>query len=92
MAVNLGSGTGTAGDANGDTLSGIENLTGSSFDDTLQGNSLVNLLDGGDGDDTLQGGAGADTITGGLRFRHSVLFASGNRSKRQSGDGYEFGR
>ncbi|WP_373504778.1 beta strand repeat-containing protein [Aestuariivirga sp.] len=65
VTVNLGNGTGSAGDANGDTLSGIENLIGSSHGDTLLGNSLVNILDGGDGDDVLTGGAGADFINGG---------------------------
>lgn len=45
-----------------DTLSGIENLTGSSFDDTLIGNASANILDGGSaGDDTMNGGAGDDT-------------------------------
>jgi Ca2+-binding RTX toxin-like protein len=43
-----------------DTLAGIENLTGSNFDDTLTGNGGVNILTGGGGDDTLTGGAAAD--------------------------------
>jgi Ca2+-binding RTX toxin-like protein len=53
------------GDANGDTYSGIENLTGSAFDDTLSGDANNNVLDGGVGDDVLDGGAGADTLIGG---------------------------
>ena len=57
-----------------DTLSGIENLTGSAFNDTLTGDSGANRLDGNDGNDsltgggandTLYGGAGNDTLTGG---------------------------
>ncbi|MBK7641954.1 MAG: hypothetical protein IPJ19_02725 [Planctomycetes bacterium] len=48
-----------------DTLSGVENLTGSSHDDTLSGNSGNNVLSGGAGDDTLHGGLGNDTLDGG---------------------------
>ncbi|GAA4018580.1 beta strand repeat-containing protein [Actimicrobium antarcticum] len=55
----------SGGDAEGDVLSGVENLLGSGFDDTLIGNSSVNRLDGGSGDDTLEGGAGADLLIGG---------------------------
>lgn len=63
--VDLGSGTGLGGDAQGDTLAGFTNVIGSAFNDTLVGNSGVNVLSGGNGDDTLQGGAGADTLDGG---------------------------
>jgi len=48
-----------------DTLLGIENLTGSLFNDTLTGSALANILAGLDGDDKLNGGAGADTMIGG---------------------------
>ena len=48
-----------------DTLLGIENLTGSLFNDTLTGSALANILSGLDGDDKLNGGAGADTMVGG---------------------------
>jgi trimeric autotransporter adhesin len=48
------------GDAAGDTLSGIENLTGSAFADTLTGDTGANTLDGGTGADTLAGGLGDD--------------------------------
>jgi Ca2+-binding RTX toxin-like protein len=58
-------GTGTGGDAQGDTLSGFENLLGSSFADTLTGNNGANRLDGGSGADTLDGGAGGDILDGG---------------------------
>lgn len=65
VAVSLLAGAGTSGDADGDQLSGIENLTGSAFTDTLTGDSLANTLNGGAGDDTLEGGAGDDTLIGG---------------------------
>ena len=51
--VSLATGTGSGGDAQGDTLSNIENLTGSNFDDTLEGNSFNNVLVGGLGIDTV---------------------------------------
>ena len=46
-----------------DTLSGIENLTGSGFDDTLTGNAADNVIEGGGGNDKLTGGAGNDTAS-----------------------------
>jgi Ca2+-binding RTX toxin-like protein len=58
-------GTGTGGNARGDTLTGFENLTGSNFADTLTGNILANRLDGGAGNDVLSGGGGNDTLIGG---------------------------
>ena len=65
VTVNLASNTATDGAGDTDTLSGIENVTGSGFNDTLTGDTGANTLDGGAGDDTLNGGAGADTLTGG---------------------------
>ena len=53
------------GGAGSDTLIGIENLTGSAFNDTLTGDANANTLSGLAGDDTLQGGAGNDTLDGG---------------------------
>jgi Ca2+-binding RTX toxin-like protein len=44
-----------------DTLTGIENLLGSSFNDTLTGDSGVNVLTGGNGADLLIGGLGKDS-------------------------------
>lgn len=65
VQVNLLTGTGTGGEAQGDVISNVENVTGSAFNDTLIGNSLDNILNGNDGDDTLIGGAGADILNGG---------------------------
>ncbi|MDR7154998.1 serralysin [Sphingobium xenophagum] len=53
------------GGAGTDTLSGIENLTGSNFADTLSGNANVNILNGGSGADTLFGNGGNDILIGG---------------------------
>jgi Ca2+-binding RTX toxin-like protein len=49
--------------AGSDTLIGIENLTGSAFNDNLMGSAGVNVLIGGLGDDVLNGGAGVDLVT-----------------------------
>jgi|GEM_PF-1296739 len=75
VTVNLGLATAqnTVG-AGIDTLSNIENLNGSGFNDTLTGNAQNNsllggagndVLNGGDGNDSLQGGLGSDTLNGG---------------------------
>ena len=45
-----------------DTLSNIENLTGSAHDDTLAGDSGDNVLDGHGGSDTLDGRGGDDVF------------------------------
>ena len=49
-----------------DTLVNIENLTGSSLNDTLTGNAAANILNGVSGDDTLKGAAGNDSLIGGV--------------------------
>lgn len=53
------------GDGATDTLSGIENLAGSAFDDLLVGDAGGNVLSGGEGRDTLLGLDGNDTLAGG---------------------------
>jgi Ca2+-binding RTX toxin-like protein len=55
----------SGGDAEGDLLSSIENLTGSNQADTLSGNSAVNRILGGTGNDVIDGRSGADTLDGG---------------------------
>jgi Ca2+-binding RTX toxin-like protein len=58
LTVAVAQATGGSGS---DTLSGIENLVGSAFDDVLTGDAGANNLNGGAGNDTLDGGAGNDT-------------------------------
>ena len=48
------------------TLTGFENLTGSSGNDTLIGDISNNILMGGAGNDSLNGDAGDDELRGGL--------------------------
>ena len=66
VTVDLNAGTGLGGDAQGDTLTNIENLIGSAFNDTLTGDGNDNVLTGGAGKDILAGGlngAGGDTAS-----------------------------
>ena len=64
VIVDLKSGV-VSGGAGADSLSGIENLTGSAFNDTLTGSDGNNILTGGSGDDSLVGGKGNDALIGG---------------------------
>ncbi|MFK7959453.1 MAG: putative Ig domain-containing protein [Phycisphaerales bacterium] len=72
VMVDLAAGTAT-GQGN-DTLSGIEQVKGSSADDTISGDAEDNIfrgdggddiLEGRDGDDRLYGGSGNDILRGG---------------------------
>lgn len=63
--VNLATGTASDGHGGTDTLTNIENVNGSAFDDTITGNAGANVLNGGGGNDILAGGAGNDTMNGG---------------------------
>ena len=49
VTVNLSDGTTSGGDAEGDSFTSIENLSGSAFDDTLIGDSSDNVLEGAGG-------------------------------------------
>jgi Ca2+-binding RTX toxin-like protein len=64
VAASLATG-GTAGDAAGDSYTGIETLVGSAFNDTLAGDALANELIGQGGHDRIIAGAGGDAVWGG---------------------------
>jgi len=73
-AVNVNLAVTTAqvgGHAAGDTLFNIENIIGSSYNDTLKGTSIANIINGGLGNDTMTGGSGADV------FKYSTVTDSG---------------
>ena len=65
VTVNLATGKGLGGDAQGDVLTGIEDVTGSAQNDVLAGNGADNTLNGGNGADSLTGGSGTDMLLGG---------------------------
>lgn len=66
VLVNLATGEGHYGTAEGDSFWSIENLSGSWFNDNLTGNYHDNVLSGGWGNDFLTGGGGADVLDGGF--------------------------
>ncbi|MCI5094894.1 MAG: hypothetical protein MRY77_01115 [Rhodobacteraceae bacterium] len=64
--VSLAAGRGWEGEARGDRIENIENLTGSSHFDILTGDDGRNLLRGLGGNDVLTGKGGADDLFGGI--------------------------
>ncbi len=65
VSININANTATGGDAEGDVLTGIENLTGSDHNDFLLGDAGVNnILRGGGGNDTLGGFSGVNQLYG----------------------------
>ena len=84
------------GDGGNDSLTDIENLTGSTSDDVLHGDAGSNVLIGGDGDDTFAGFAGNDSIDGGAG-NNTVDYADASSAvavdlalQSASDDGYGF--
>jgi Ca2+-binding RTX toxin-like protein len=65
VQVNLATGVGAGGEAEGDVLVGIENVYSTYFSDVLTGNATDNQLSGEGGGDVFSGGAGNDLLSGG---------------------------
>lgn len=63
VVINLTNGTASGGEGN-DILKGIENVTGSSYNDTIFGDANNNWMDGSDGNDYLDGKDGYDQLYG----------------------------
>lgn len=78
------SGDTSNGTAEGDTFSSIENVTGSTFDDSLWGDQKDNELVGKRGDDTLKGAGGADELIGGNG--KDTLKGGGGADRLEGGD------
>jgi serralysin len=66
------------GGAGRDTLSGFENLVGSSFGDVLTGSTGNNVIQGGVGADRITGGDGTDYLYGGADADTFVFTAASN--------------
>ncbi|MBC6437508.1 MAG: hypothetical protein GDA52_05095, partial [Rhodobacteraceae bacterium] len=62
VTVNLATGTGSGGHAQGDVISNFENIRGSAHGDVLTGNSERNVFVGGAGDDTIDGGGSGKNV------------------------------
>ena len=56
------------GFGNGETISGIENITGSAYSDQITTNNQNNVIIAGDGDDTVVGSRGTDNLQGGIGY------------------------
>jgi Ca2+-binding RTX toxin-like protein len=84
VVVVLG-GVSTGGDAAGDTMSGIEQVLGSSFADTITGDANANTMWGLGGDDILIGGAGADVLKGGAGNDSFTYVAIGDSTVATAG-------
>jgi Ca2+-binding RTX toxin-like protein len=65
VSVSLMSNTAQGGDAEGDEISGFENVVGSAYQDMLTGSNVANTLDGRAGDDFIWGEGGNDKLYGG---------------------------
>ncbi|WP_323038290.1 Hint domain-containing protein [Gemmobacter sp.] len=86
VSVDLASGTGSGGHAEGDSLAGIDGLYGSAHDDTLRGydgqssdplDGYTNIFYGGAGNDILDGRGGDDQLYGGAD-NDTLIGGSGN--------------
>ncbi|PSJ56131.1 beta strand repeat-containing protein [Kumtagia ephedrae] len=87
VSVNLMTGIGSGGDAQGDFVFEFERIVGSGFGDVLVGNSAANTLSGMDGDDQLDGGTGGDTLAGGLGDDSYVVDDMGDVIQEGAGEG-----
>ncbi|MBB4642631.1 cadherin domain-containing protein [Rhizorhapis suberifaciens] len=87
VTVNLNLTTAqSGGDAAGDILSGIENVTGSIIgDDVLTGDANGNVLNGLDGNDTLTGNGGDDVLIGDIG--NDTLDGGDGSDNMSAGDG-----
>lgn len=84
VTINLETNTASGGHATGDTLISIEEVYGSTHNDTLTGDSENNTIWGHTGDDTIDGRDGQDTFYGGAGndiFVFSNLTHSTNTSQ-----------
>ncbi|HEY0927077.1 beta strand repeat-containing protein [Brevundimonas sp.] len=70
--------TPTDGDGGTDTLTDIENVTGSAFNDVLGGNNGANVLSGGGGFDVLVGRDGNDVLHGGSGAANQLIGGTGD--------------
>ncbi len=85
VQVDLATGVGHGGDAEGDHLSQMEDVEGTLFDDVLRGNASDNILDGMYGDDIIEGRGGKDTVTTGAG--DDTVYALGDGDTIDAGSG-----
>ena len=83
--VDLSSSQVFSGDAEGDTIAGFENVTGSPQNDTLVGDIGANRMSGGTGNDSRFGNGGNDVIVGSVGA--DFLFGDLGRDELTGGTG-----
>ena len=77
VSINLATNSAAGGAAQGDIISGFENVTGSGFADQLVGDNGSNVLIGGAGGDTLNGGSNG-SVGDTLSYVSSIIGVSIN--------------
>lgn len=98
----FGNAVGQGGEAEGDTLTGIENVIGTDQDDDirattvefntyLEGGEGNDFLEGGTKDDLILGGAGADTMIGGAGHNATSYITSWGRVDIDLDRTYQYG-
>jgi Ca2+-binding RTX toxin-like protein len=65
VVLDLQTGIGRGGEAEGDRFAGFEYVQGSSSDDKIDGTTADETIHGGEGNDTVAGNGGADSLVGG---------------------------
>jgi Ca2+-binding RTX toxin-like protein len=88
--VVLITGAGYGGEAAGDVLVEIENLSGSAFGDVLIGDDAGNYINGNDGNDFIFGLDGIDVLRGGLGDDH--IWGGAARDYIYGDDGFDYVR
>lgn len=89
IVVDLLSGAAASGgSAQGDVLSGVENLVGSAFSDTITGTAGANTIYGGAGNDIIHAGAGDDDVYGGAGSDY--LYAEDDNDQLHGGADNDF--
>ncbi len=89
VTVSLKSGTAADGYGSTDSLSSIENVRGSAFNDLITGHKGTNVIEGGAGNDRINGGSGVDTaVFSGTQASYSIL-KHGNKVTVSGADGID---
>lgn len=73
------------GHAEGDMVTGVQNIVGSNFDDVLNSGAEESRIDGKDGNDILNGAAGSDRLEGGAG--NDKLYGNGGNDSLYGGQG-----
>ncbi|MEM9971368.1 MAG: calcium-binding protein [Pseudomonadota bacterium] len=89
VVVDLFNGNALLGHADGDVISGFENLTGSRLPDYLLGSNGANVIEGGRGRDRLESRGGDDTLIGGEQDDNLKGGAGADTFVFRPGDAYD---